>query len=361
MKRATQLATLVALPVAIAIVSAVQEPGRWPWALLAGGLTYLAMRFRTSRPLIAVAIALTVQVGFLLLDGRPFGAIALLIAVYSLAATAPPWAVVTGGATAILISSGAEVLGATWFGDDPNLVAVFAVILAGLTVGLAVRNYRSYLKAADARATAAELQADEEARRRIAEDRVRLSRELHDSVAHQLAVINVQTGVAKNLLSKDPERASAALDHVAEAARTAMSEAAAVITGLRNSTPAGGLDELCDGFIATGTDVQLNATLPNALDEPTRVLVYRIVQEGLTNARKHAPAAKVVVEAVPDGDRLKVSVSNSPAIAPTTATASGHGLLGLYERVTEAGGTFRAGPDAGGFTITAQLPIGVRT
>lgn len=326
---------------------------------MVGAATCAAMAVRRNLPLLALALTVVAQCSVLWFDSRPLGAPAMVIALYTLALVAPAWQVVVGGSVAIALSGTAEVLTASRFNDQPDLVAVGAIFLLGLATGVAVRNYRVAVKAANDRVQAAERQVDEEARRRIAEDRVRLSRDLHDSVAHQLAVINVQTGVASQLIGTDPERAKQALGHVAEAARSAMSEVGDVITGLRSNTPAGGLEELCAAFRATGSNVDLDANLPDRVSEDVRVLVYRIVQEGLTNARKHSPTAAVTVTVAPVEDDLEIRVKNSPTIAPASATASGHGLLGLYERVREAGGTLQAGPEAGGFVILATLPIGV--
>lgn len=358
MRRVIQVLTLVVLPSAVGVLFVLAHPADSWWAVLVAATTCVAMAVRGRLPLLALALAVATQCGLLWFDGRPLGAPALLIALYTLALVAPVWQVITGGLLAIGLAGTAEVLSSPRFDSEPDLIAVGAVFLLGLATGVAVRQYRSSVVAANARAKAAELQFDEEARRRIAEDRVELSRELHDSVAHQLAVINVQTGVAKQLLTTNPDGAMQALEHVADATRGAMIDVGGVITGLRNNTPAGGLEELCAAFRATGSTVFLDANLPGNVTEKTRVLVYRIVQEGLTNARKHAPTATVTISVVRVNDNLEVRVANSPTLAPPEASSGGHGLLGLYERVHDAGGTLQAGPEAGGFVIQASLPLG---
>jgi signal transduction histidine kinase len=224
------------------------------------------------------------------------------------------------------------------------------------------------------RAERAERTREEEARRRVAEERLRIARDLHDVVAHHIALVNVQAGVAAHVMDKRPDQAKEALAHVREASRSALDELRVTVGLLRQSgdpeaptEPAPGLavlDELLDTFRNAGLPVELARTdqgteLPAAVD----LAAYRIIQEALTNVRKHAgPDARAEVSVVRVGRTVEVTVLDDGAPTGQAADGGGHGLLGMRERATALGGALSAGPRyGGGFRVQAILPVTART
>ncbi len=224
---------------------------------------------------------------------------------------------------------------------------------------------------------------DREARERVDEkenavldERLRIARELHDALAHNLTLVNAQAGVADYLLRTDPAAAAVALRDISRHTGRALDELRATIGLLRregddpaSSTapgellPTPGLDELdtlLAGFRSAGATIDLVVTGPPAsLGQHGDLAAYRIVQEALTNATKHAPGVPVRVRLAWSSGRLDVDVANDgPAVARAhPAPGTGHGLIGMRERALAAGGTLRAGPaPGGGFTVSATLP-----
>lgn len=210
----------------------------------------------------------------------------------------------------------------------------------------------------------------------MAEERLRIARDLHDVVAHHIALVNVQAGVAAHVMDKRPDQAKEALAHVREASRSALNELRATVGLLRQSgdpeaptEPAPGLDrldELADTFRNAGLQVEVaradqGTKLPAAVD----LAAYRVIQEALTNVRKHAGSeAKAEVSVVRVGPNIEVTVLDDghPADDGAPAAGGGHGLLGMRERVTALRGTLTTGPRyGGGFRVHAILPVKTRT
>jgi len=238
--------------------------------------------------------------------------------------------------------------------------------------GDAVRSRRAFVHAIRERAQRAERTREEEARRRVAEERLRIARDLHDVVAHHIALVNVQAGGAAHVMDKRPDQAKEALAHVREASRSALNELRATVGLLRQSgdpeaptEPAPGLarlDDLVDTFRNAGLPVEIartdhDTTLPAAVD----LAAYRVIQEALTNVQKHAGAeAKAEVSVVRVGPNVEVTVlDNGPGQDQgPDDDGGGHGLLGMRERVTAIGGSCTAAPRyGGGFRVHAILPV----
>ena len=241
-------------------------------------------------------------------------------------------------------------------------------------VAVAVQSRRATILALEDRARRAEESREETARRRVAEDRVRIARELHDVIAHHVAVISVQAGVAEHLLERNPTSAREALSHVRSSAKDVLAELQSVLgvlrqdeTALPTAPPPGlsGLDDLVASFRAMGVSVDFEApaAVP-ALSPAADVAAFRLVQEALTNAQKHAPgaAAAVQVRACADGVELVVTNARPPrreeaAVPRPAPTGSGLGLVGMRERVTAAGGVLETGRTAdAGFRVVARIP-----
>ncbi|MGW3860910.1 sensor histidine kinase [Streptomyces sp. NPDC005047] len=223
-------------------------------------------------------------------------------------------------------------------------------------------------------------QADR-ARREVAEERVRIARELHDVVAHHIAVINVQAGLARFVFHSDARTARTALDTVEGASGEALAELRRMLGLLRaegvqgaDGAPAPGLDQLDEMVTrvrAGGVRVELRTTgAPRPLPSGMQLCVYRVVQEALTNVLKHAPGADATVELAYRTGEVTVTVTDDGRTAgpregadsDTIAGRGGHGLIGMRERAKLYGGTIVVGPRGeGGFGVLLTLPTPLGT
>ena len=205
----------------------------------------------------------------------------------------------------------------------------------------------------------------------VAEERTRIARELHDAVGHEVTVIALQADAAAAALAKAPERAAAPLDAIRRSAAEALAEMRRVVGMLRAAEeeqlrPQPALPDvaaLVEQSRAAGARVDLTLRPPaRPVHASVELAAFRLVQEALTNARRHAPGAPVDVRVVGDDTEVRVEVVNSPPCtvrSPRTSDdGSGFGLVGMRERVRMLGGHLDAGPtDGGGFALTARLPL----
>ncbi|MGW1156823.1 sensor histidine kinase [Streptomyces sp. NPDC002513] len=364
-----------------------RSPGVLSLALMVLGAAALIPRRRRPLAVLAVTVALSL-VELVAADPRAPVAMSAVVALYTVAATTDrptTWRV--GLLTMTVLTGAAMLFGPLpWYG--PENLGLFAWTGMAAAAGDAVRSRRAFVHAIRERAERAERTREEEARRRVAEERLRIARDLHDVVAHHIALVNVQAGVAAHIMDKRPDQAKEALAHVREASRSALNELRATVGLLRQSgdpeaptEPAPGLarlDELADTFRNAGLPVEvaradLGTTLPAAVD----LAAYRVIQEALTNVRKHAGrTAKAEVSVVRVGPRMEITVLDDGTgegtgpedVRPEDAGSEdhgghgGHGLLGMRERVTAVGGALTTGPRyGGGFRVHAILPLQTRT
>ncbi|NDU71536.1 sensor histidine kinase [Actinomadura sp. DSM 109109] len=231
------------------------------------------------------------------------------------------------------------------------------------------RHRQAYLEATEQRAAEAERTREEAALRRAGEERLRIARELHDSLTHSISIIKVQAGVAVHLARRRGEDVPPALLAIQEASGDAMRELRATLEVLRDDDRSGGgsrasgLDRLGD-LVERARSVGLPATvevtgtrrdLPGEVDRAA----YRIVQEALTNVSRHAGGAAAAVRVEYGDAELVVQVDDDGKADPGAPPVPGTGLLGMRERVTALGGRLRAAPrPEGGFTVRAELPLG---
>ncbi|RKN12261.1 sensor histidine kinase [Streptomyces radicis] len=312
-------------------------------------------------------------------ERHPSVLILLVVALFTVGYTTDrptTWRV--GLATTVVFTPAAMVLGAQPWYQAENL-GVFAWTGLAAAAGEALRSRRAVVDAIRERAERAERTRDEEARRRVADERMRIARELHDVVAHHIALVNVQAGVASHVMDTRPDQAKEALAHIRQASRRALGELQTTVGLLRQqdepiapTEPVRGLavlDELVDGFAKAGMDVSVHAPaahepLPSAVD----LAAYRVVQEALTNVHKHAgPEAVARVRIVRGGvaadPGLDITVDDDgpPGEAPEAEgekLGSGHGLTGMRERAAALSGTCEAGPvPGGGFRVRVTLPL----
>jgi signal transduction histidine kinase len=328
----------------------------------------VVITFRRRAPLLVLAITTVITTTFVIAEqGKSPIVIYMGVAAYTVVlAKDRPTRSIAVVATALL-SLTAEVL---FVGGDvlDNLGLTFFVLFSG-AIGEAVRYRRAYLLELEERAVRAEQSRDEEAQRRVIEERLRIAHELHDVIAHHIALMNVQSGVAAHVLRTQPDEAERALSLVRSGGRTVLQELTVLLGVLRRSgsplptapTPSlHELDALIRSFTAAGVEVDWTppASL-GALPDVIELTAYRIVQESLTNVLKHAPGAAAEVQLLHRSGALEITVTNGPALPPVTGTAhGGHGLVGMRERVSAVGGELHAGPAAGGgFAVHAVLPL----
>lgn len=360
--------------------------------LVAAALVPLLWRRRHPGPVVvATAVCGAASAGL----GYPLSLPLLaptVLALYELAVRAPQRTVYAHYALVLAlvvpVALLAENEGQDW--TEESVGPVFWLLLPVLA-GIAVQARRAYLDAVHLRAEHAERTREEEARRRVAEERVRIARELHDVVAHHMALAHAQAGTAARLVRTRPGQAEEILGELTGTTSAALRELQATVGLLRQpgdpddpGTVAGGggpggpggsgeplepapglgrLPELLASFASAGLPVTVAAEgaerpLPPGLD----LTAYRIVQEALTNVAKHAGAGAARVRLAYAHDRLTVSVSDDGGAGrPPPPPGGGFGLIGMRERARTAGGSLRAGPRPdGGFTVTAELPLPVR-
>ncbi|KAB1914175.1 sensor histidine kinase [Micromonospora sp. AMSO31t] len=255
-------------------------------------------------------------------------------------------------------------------GRPSQLIAERTALLLGWFVaanvaGLVARQRRAYLEQVEQRAVEAERTREEVALRRAGEERLRIARDLHDTLTHNISVIKVQAGIAVHLARKHGDEPSATLLAIQEASSAAMRELRATLDVLRapsDGDPVGlaRVDELARRTRAAGVPVRLTVTgRPGDLPDEVDQAGYRVVQEALTNVARHAgPAtAEIHVEYAPA--QLTVSVTDDGQASPARPVTPGVGLRGMRERVTGLGGTLRAAArDGGGFAVRATFPLG---
>jgi signal transduction histidine kinase len=242
---------------------------------------------------------------------------------------------------------------------------------AAVFLGDAMRSRRSYLAALEQRARHLEQSREDEARRRVAEERLRIAQDLHDSVAHTMATINVQAGVAAHIIDRHPDKARDALVVIQQASREVLDELAALLGLLRPDGKDGGhaalaptpgpaqLETLVESARRSGVEVTLQVERElSGVAQPVGVALYRIVQESLTNVVRHAgPGATASVTVTHDADdALTVEIADDGAGANGTGGA-GVGIVGMRERAEATGGALVAGArPQGGWLVRSVWP-----
>jgi signal transduction histidine kinase len=333
------------------------------------------LAWRTTAPLgVAAIVSVAIFVGTVGLQddyGASFQAwVALLLALYSVAAHAEPRGRLLGAGIVVASIAGSQI-GEALRGDD---VEGIPGIYLSLAVAFLLGRLRRWqlLDAMQLRRRAAELEheREEKARLAVAEERARIARELHDLVAHHLSVAIIQIVAAVGDLPT--HASSAARGHLAtaeESCRQSLAEMRRLLDVLRTEetepdlapTPGlASLEELVDGVRSTGLPVQVAiegrpADLPAGLD----LAAYRIIQEALTNALRYAGGRPTRVTVRYGAEELELEVIDEGRGVPPDRDGSGRGLVGMRERVALYGGHLEAGPcNGGGFRIWARLPLG---
>ena len=347
------------LLVALVLCLPIAALRRWPLAVLATATAANALVMAQGNGLLQFGIILGVA-SYLAASRLP----------RRLSITA---AAVSAGATGVALAFAAfTVRNAPLAG---YAVIGFLPLVAGWFTGDSVAARRRYLAGLAAQAEKERAAEAEQARQQVREERVRIARELHDVVAHTLAVITVQAGVGRRLMAKRPGEAGTALENIENIGRTAQEELHVVLGLLRDEengtaalTPAPKLADvktLVETVSASGTPVDLHLSgTDHPLSPALELSVYRVVQEALTNVVKHAPGARATVDlAVFDNViHLDVTDDGGPVRPPEDVgpaqVGPGLGIVGMRERIAAFGGWLHAEPLTGrGFRVTAQVPI----
>jgi signal transduction histidine kinase len=247
---------------------------------------------------------------------------------------------------------------------DQDAVQLFAAVGAWLAGDMvrALRGYRQQLQLMQRR------RADEEVQLARAEERLRLSRDVHDVVSHSLSSIAVQAGAARLVFAGQPSQAGAALAAIETASRSALNELRTLLRQIRDSRDADevaapalrDLPALVDRLSKAGLDVSCHSTgQPRPYSTAVELSAYRIAQEALTNVAKHASGARARVEIDHGSDELTVTVTDAGCPNPAEpGPGGGLGISGMHERAGLLGGTLTAGPTPdGGFLVRARLPV----
>ena len=252
---------------------------------------------------------------------------------------------------------------------DPDILFGLLFSLGPWVLGVALHEALERNRELAIEAERARVEAQRAAAAAAAAERERIARELHDVLAHSLSVMVVQTSLAEDLVGRDDEAAVTAIRETQQIGRDALAETGRLLRlirddagelGLQPQHSVADLEALADEYARAGLEVDL-AVDPRARTLPVGVglSAYRIVQEALTNALKHAPGSRVRVRVERRADELAVEVENDAGTgAPAVRVESGHGLIGIRERVSLFGGRLQTGPtDGGGFRLAATLPM----
>ncbi len=346
------------------------QPDRDPtwWTPLFVIASTLPVMFRRRWPIATLMVVLVAQAASELLDISGSTWLAVLVAVYSVGAHTEGRRRVIGVAGVSVVFVMLLVAGIV---DDEltvvDAIATAGVLTAALVVGDNVRRRRLHLESLADRAERAERERDLLARERVAEERNRIARELHDIVAHSVSVMVIQASAARRNLDSRPETAPALLENIERTGRQTMDELRQVLGVLRSDVderlamPLPTLADL-DALVDThaGLPVRLAVTgIVDSVPAGVSLAAYRVVQEALTNANRHAgPGASVDVRVTCGPTNVEVRVEDDGRGASAQTTADGYGLIGMHERVVAAGGTFAAGPrPGGGWRVSAVLPM----
>jgi len=338
------------------------------YAIAAVGGLVLAERRRRPMTVFIVASAAAVVYEARGYRGGP-ALIAVVLAVYSVASLqSRRRSLALAVAAGIALSVTRQLFTSETVGSTAGNAVGF--LGAGLFLGWAVSNRRAFVTEIRDRAELAERTREEEARRRVDAERLRIARELHDVVAHTIGAINVQAGVGEHVIATHPEEAARALAQIKHTSRQALRELRAMLDVLRvveepdSRTPAPGISDL-DALVETSTQAGIPTKLvlsgePQPVPATVEVTAYRIAQEALTNVLRHAAPAHATVTLAYQPDRLTITIVDDGSGEGSSFTdGAGHGITGMRERAAAVNGTLTAHRrPQGGFEVTAVLPLG---
>jgi len=341
-------------------------------------VTGVALRYRARWPLAVLLVALLVVVAAALVDWvSPALGFGCEIALFTVACLRSRRVAGSAALVCAAVLFGAARTNATGSMTAPGALIVVVWTALAFSLGIVVRTQRVNVNARAERARRADENREQEAHTRVVEERVRIARELHDVVAHHIAVINVHAGLARRAIGRDAATVDTSLGYVQEAARTVLDELGTVLGVLRSTDleesasgattqPAPGLerlDELLGTFAAAGLEVRTKATgRLRDMDRACDLAAFRIIQESLTNASKHGADGQAELTLTYAASGLTIGVSNLVHVDPAGSLTGvpapvGHGLIGMRERAVACGGSMTARQDdRGAFCVVAVIP-----
>lgn len=357
------LLDVAAVAAAIFEVGDILRTSSWaavPVLVLALGAVVARRRYPVAASVVAVLAS-----GLVLLvpaNAVPIWVLAEVV-LFTLALRARRWVtLVVAGTHAVVLYVGAVAV----FGEAPyEPVALILPVWTAAVVatGLALRANDDYVRALEEQHRSALAYRDSEVQRHVGEERLRIARDLHDSVAHTVSIIAVHAGAAERFLERNPTRARQSLREVRASSRAVIAELQDVLSVLRGRERGDdvteaipgieGLDALIRSTRDAGVEVRAQISSAHDIDRAVSVTAYRIAQESLTNARKHG-AGDADIEVSVSGDQLLIAVSN--ALTGKAPTAEGFGLLGMHERAASVHGSVKTGVEGNQYFVRAALP-----
>jgi signal transduction histidine kinase len=366
-----------AVPILTAAVVAVgvgvrADPSTRAPALALAITAAASLVLRRRAPILTLALSGGLVIALFAFDHNagPVAVIAPAIALYSIAL----W---RGGVqlVAALVATAAAVMLVDLFlaGHDTDRITLqtaahVALVALPVLAAEALRNRRAYVRVLLERLELAERTREEEAARRAEQERLRIARDLHDIAAHTLTTINVQAGVAAHLIDRNPVHAREALATIETASHEALEELRTILGVLREPENGRAPRDPLPGLAAVGSLIEqargagLQVSLEVEGDQPPRIpeavqlAAFRILQESLTNTRRHAPGAVASINLSYGADGLRLAVENDARAGRANGSQRGVGILGMHERVAALGGTLDAGRAGDRFRVVAELP-----
>ena len=373
------LAALWLMLVLLATGFGLHDPGS---AMIGTGMS-VALGFRRVSPTIALGVAWITALVQVIADLGPHPAnLAILPVLYATASYGDritKWAgLVSGGVGALILGIYLPLSGGyspdfrsgTFLSNLPAMtlamlitfLSFLAVFVLSWTFGLLARTWRASREAGQARIVAERQRLDAEREAAREQERTRIARDMHDVVAHSLAVVIAQADGARYAKEGDPDAVGTALEAISATAREALADVRVLLAQLRHNQGESpqpvlaDLDRLLDQLRASGLPIRFEQVgEPVAVGTSQQLAAYRIVQEALTNALRHGDVAKQVDVRFDWGDELGIRVSSATR-TPEHPQGIGHGIAGMRERAELAGGWFDAGPEAGRWVVRAGLP-----
>ncbi len=338
-----------------------------PLTIVLAACALVLLRRRWPIPVLGASLALYFAAVLLREPSLGVGITAVLAAYRVGARTSRRTTIISGVAATVLVA--ALSFASSEFGVvDVRVFQIAAALAVASALGDSARSHREVVFAATERAERAEQAREAIAQQRVAEERLRIAQDLHDTVAHQISVISLSAGAASSALESNPERARRSLHAIRDSARSVLTEIGGLLEYLRADgapelAPGPGTDDVAT-LISRMRDAGLNVSVTEfgewrGARGTTAAALYRVVQEGLTNAHKHGAGGEAAVDISVDGAEIVVSIMNPVSPGPrrrTEATGAGLGLIGLSERVAALGGSIRTSTGAQ-FFIEARLPF----
>jgi signal transduction histidine kinase len=364
-----------ALVVFVAVIAVAQQtssvadsPATHTTGLTFSALLPLVLVLRRRAPVLVLVVMLAIVAAWAVTGAATSGAgIPILVGVYTAAAYRPAW---VSSVLAVVTAVGILGVQAQSVQVTSNLVEVVASCAGAWWLGANARTRRSQRDALAAYAEELATTREQLAQQQVAEERLRIAREMHDVVAHSLGVVAVQAGVADHLLEQDPAQARDSVATIRDVARVGLQDMRRTLGVLRSEEGtsdrevAPGLSnvpELVENLTrGSQLDVDLCITgdAPCALAPALQLSVYRVLQEALTNACKHAPGSRVTVELRYGPNDVDLEIVDDGSTTSLGLPGSGNGLVGMRERVGMFGGSFEANRRiGGGFRVAAHFPI----